>query len=113
MPKNRAYQKLLFHLVAYFKEHETFDGKQFGTGLPQELGDSYSICLLLPLPPVQEGEEYIDEIRKTSRSLRDMYLRKRLKEIGQEIKKKEEEGQEAEIEQLRTEFSTLVSELKK
>ena len=113
MPKVRAHQKLFSHLATYFKEHETFDGKGFGSGLPSELGDSYSICLLLPLPPFGDAKEQEDEIIKTARQLRMMYLKERLKKLSSDIKKREAEGNEQEVGKLQIEYSALVSELKK
>ena len=113
MPKERAYQKLFSHLAGYFKEHEVFDGRQFSTGLPEALHASYSVCLLLPLPAFSKTEEQLQEIKKITAQLKDIYLRQRLKEVSSKIKKMEEEGKEDDIESIRSTFSTLVSELKK
>lgn len=113
MPKERAYQKLVIHLLSYFKEHEVFDGQQFGTGLPQELHTSYSISLLFPLPHIEDRDAFEKEVVKTATQLKEIYLKQRMKKLSTLIKKEEEEGNEEEIEKLRGEFSSLVSELKK
>lgn len=117
MSKERAYQKILSHLLDHFEGNEQFDGKQFGDGLPEELVPSFNTSVLFPLPAFTEQKHLLEEVEKTASHLRRFYLQKKLKDLAQEIKKLEElEGRDAlgemdTLEELRKKYSEFASQL--
>lgn len=120
MSKERAYQKILSHLLDHFNGNEHFDGKQFGDGLPAELVPSFNTSVLFPLPAFTEQKHLLEEVEKTASHLRRFYLQKKLKDLAQEIRKLEElEGSDGvneaneteELSALRKKYSELASQL--
>ncbi|MBI5045313.1 MAG: DNA primase [Candidatus Levybacteria bacterium] len=109
----KAYQKILIHMVEYFKKHEAFDQKLFSGSLPPELVFSYNKSLLFPLPPLLTSEAYLREIEKVARQIRELYLRERLKIVGADLAKKEKEEDNEAVEALTKEYGLLMGLLKK
>lgn len=109
----RAYQKLITHMLTYFQKHEAFDAKLFGTYLPNELVSVYDNALLFPLPPSMDQEKQLEEIEKAAQRLKELYIRKRIKELSQLMKVNETEGNEEALTHLQSEFSHLASLLHK
>jgi DNA primase len=109
--RERAYQKLLHHLLDYLTKHEEFDTLRFGEHLPKELLDAYNRSFLFPLTPFGEAEAYLKEITKVATELKQLYIRQRMKELADEIKDRDAEGEEAE--DLRKDYSTLLAQLEK
>lgn len=112
MAKERAYQKIISHLLDHFAEHETFDHKKFADKLPSELHDAFNTTLLFPLPELVE-EKHNKEVEKVAGQLRTVYLKDKLKGLTEQIKLKEKEGKEDEAEGLKEEYSRFVGLLKK
>jgi DNA primase len=110
MSKERAYQKVLWLLLAHFEKSEHFDGKQFGDGLPHELVSSFNTSLLFPLPVFEDEEKLQKEIIKVAEQLRKFYLQKRLKTLADQIKEHEDTDEEL-VENLRKKYSELASQL--
>lgn len=125
MSRERAYQKILSHLLDHFEpssaiasegQGEMFDSKKFGDSLPTELLPSFNTSVLFPLPTFAEQKHLLEEVEKTAANLRKFYLQKMLKDLALEIKQKETEGTDetketAEIEELRKKYSQLASQL--
>jgi DNA primase len=118
MSRERAYQKILFHLFDHFEKTESFDGKKFGDGLPQELVSNFNTSVLFPLPKFIDHAALLEEVRKTAIHLRKFYLQKKMQDLAITIKKYEDEaekenviGDETRLETLRKEYSQLTSQL--
>jgi DNA primase len=112
MAKERAYQKIISHLLDYFEEAEGFDHKLFADNLPSELHDAYNTTLLFPLPQLQE-DKHTQEVEKVAKQLRAVYLKEKIKLLTEQIKEKEREGKEEEAKGLKEEYSRMVGLLKK
>jgi hypothetical protein len=114
LSKEKAYQKILSHLLEYFKTTEDFDHQAFSQKLPDELLHSYNKSMLFPLPPLKEKDQYIHEVEKVARQLRDLYLRERLKVVSEELVTKEKDGlEDAQLQPLKEEYATLLTLLKR
>ncbi len=113
LESGKAYQKILVHMVEYFKKHEAFDQKMFSDGLPPELLFNYNKSLLFPLPPLTTTEAYLREVEKVAKQINELYLHEKLRAVGAELAKKEKEEDAAGIEVLTQEYSTLMTMLKK
>ncbi len=112
MSKERAYQKILYHLISYFQKSELFNSSQFAQVLPAELLNAFNKCFLIPIRTLPEGKNYINEAEKAARDLKAMYLRSQIKQLGQKIKEKEQQqGLNEELIRLQEKFSSLVSRL--
>lgn len=112
MSRERAYQKILYHLLTYFKEASVFNSSHFAQVLPAELIDAYNKCFLVPIPTLPEGSNFVSEAEKAAKDLRTMYLRSQIKTLGDKIKEKENEEKDSEeLMRLQAQFSTLVSRL--
>jgi DNA primase len=110
MSRERAYQKILFHLLEHVELNEQFDGMRFGDSLPQELVPSFNTSALFPLPIFAEEKHLHSEVEKIASSLKRFYLQKRLKELAGEIKEHaDEEGEK--VEKLKKKYSELASQL--
>jgi len=113
LSKEKAYQKILTHLLEYFKNREEFNHQDFSMLLPEELLHSYNKSTLFPLPPLKDKDQYLNEVEKVAKQLRDLYLRDRLKVVSEELVNKEKNDNEAEgLQLLKEEYSTLIGLLK-
>ena len=113
MTPDRAYQKIVTHLLSHFEKSEQFDHAHFGNKLPSELVPAYNTSLLFPLPVFGATEKHLQEVAKVATQLRDLYLKTQLKNLADQIKAKEQSGSEDEAEKLKQEYSKLVVLLKK
>lgn len=113
MTKERAYQKILHHLLDFFADSETFDRSAFVQRLPTELVTSYDRSLLFPLPVFKESENYISEVEKVATQLNTIYLRTKMKDLAVKIKVTEKEGDEERAEKLRQAYAELAARLGK
>ena len=111
LPKERAYHKIMDHLLSHFERHQTFDGNIFGDGLPKELVPVYDTCFLVSLPAFSDEEHALSEIRKIAKQLKKIYIQKKLKSLSIQIQQSEKEGNEEEAELLRKTYSTFVSSM--
>ncbi|MBI4080396.1 MAG: DNA primase [Candidatus Levybacteria bacterium] len=110
LSKERAYQKILHHLLMFFDTNQTFDGKRFGDGLPSELLEAYNKSFLTAVPQLADQDKYLIEVEKTALQLQGIYLKDRMKKIALEIKEKEKQDQDTE--ELEIMYSLLASKLK-
>ena len=113
MPKERAYHKIMDHLLRHFEHHEGFDSSIFGNTLPQELVPVYNTCFLVSLPHFTDEEHMWDEVRKTTQQLKKVYIQKKLKALAIEMKQKEQEGKEDEVSVLRRIYASFATMIEK
>ncbi len=106
--QERAYRKILTHMAEYFQQHNEFDAKVFSERLPTELHQVYNTSILFPLPDLKDAKSYQAEIEKTTKELRDVYLRERIKKVSEELKKAEKDNNEEETLRLGDEQVRLV-----
>ncbi|HVA97105.1 MAG TPA: hypothetical protein VND99_05615, partial [Candidatus Acidoferrales bacterium] len=111
MPKERAYHKVMDHLLSHFEHHADFNSDLFGNNLPKELVPTYDTCFLVTLPNFLDEEHAIEEVRKTAQQLKRIYIQKRLKALSLQMKQKEEAGQEDEVEALRKTYTALATHI--
>lgn len=105
-----VFQKIIETLFIYFEKNLTFESKRFLAILPKELISAFDKCFLLPIPKFEDSTKYQEEVTQVARELKGFYLRGRIKEITDKLKKKEP-GSEEEAEKLRKEFSEITSQL--
>ena len=105
-----AFQKIAEALFLYFEKNEEFDSKKFLTVLPKELLPAFDKIFLMPIPKFDDAVKYQEEVIQVSKELKGFYLRSRINEITQKLKKNEP-GSEDEAENLRKEFSEITSQL--
>lgn len=93
--QEQAYQKILLLLAAYLQHHQQFEANQFGKTLSSELLQAYNTCFVFPLPKLDTADAYEKEAAKTVIELRKILIKEKIKELGEEIAKKEtsEEGE--------------------
>jgi len=114
MTRERAYQKILLHLIDHFDSGEHFDGKRFGDALPQELVPSFNTSVLFPLPTFENPEKLIIEVEKSASQLRLFYIQQKMKVLADEITKLEnaDESEEPEkLNELKKKYSHLATQL--
>jgi DNA primase len=116
MPKERAYQKILSHVVSHVRGHEQFDGTQFIHTLPEELTKTYDTCFLYPLPKFADESLYIKEVEKVAGELKMQYIRSSMKQLSERLKTKEKKDEKTDQEDeelvtLQEEFSKLSTKL--
>lgn len=108
--ESQVFQKIAETLFLYFEKNLDFDSKRFLSLLPKELIPVFDKCFLMPIPKFEDSTKYQEEVSNVSRELKGFYLRARIKEITDKLKKKEP-GSEEEAEKLRKEFSEITSQL--
>lgn len=111
--RERAYQKILHHLLTYCASVEVFNSHEFVANLPSELSPTLDKCLLFPLPAFLDSEREQREIMKVAGQLKEIYLRTKIKSLSEAIKQKESMGENAEVRRLKKDFSQTVSLLEK
>lgn len=107
----RAQQKVITELQAFLTTNEGFSSSAFSAIVPSELQPAVNKAVLTPLSSLSE-EENLKEVATTAKQLRDLYLRKRIKLLGDRLKQSFEGDEKAE-EELREQFTRLVNLLKK
>lgn len=111
LSRERAYQKILYHLLDHFTTNDHFDGQHFAKILPSELLPSFDTSLLYPLPHFGDEQKLLAEAESIAGKLRIIYIHQKMKALADEIKSKEKEGKEAEVEELKKKYSHLSSRL--
>lgn len=109
MPKDRARQKILYHLLDHFVHTDSFDSKVFTNILPGELIESFDSSVLFPLPHIEDQKSLEAEVEKVSQKLKKLYVRAKMTDISREIKLKEKEGKDQEASILKIKYSELSS----
>jgi DNA primase len=107
LTNERACQKILYHLLDHFAKGNTFDNKKFIKTLPAELLKSYDTSLLLPVPKFEDQIKLNNEVEKIATQLKTAYIKHQMKDLASQIKSKEQEGNEKEVEELQKKYSQL------
>ena len=115
MPKERAYQKILTHVVSHFSTQDHFDSNTFTNYLPQELTNSYDTCFLYPLPKFADEQAYLKEVKNVSEQLKQQYIKSRMKVLSEKMSATDaaHAPSESELELLQKEFAKLSAQLQK
>lgn len=108
-----SFKKIFVSLLNYFEETDTFDTKKFSESLAVELLPSFDICFLKPVPKFEDEKTYEKEVIKKCRELRLLYLKNKIKDLGEKIKLKEKTGEEQELRILNEEVLKITSLLGK
>ncbi len=109
--QTKSFVVILDALKDYFIKNQTFDNKNFANFLPTDVIKLYDFCYLYPLPKFEKEDTYQEEIKKVITELLAVYAKERVKEISEEIKEKEKNGED--VINLREEFNNLLPFLKK
>lgn len=109
MSRDRAYHKIVDHLLTHFEKADHFDGKSFGDGLPKELVTTYDTSLLFPLPTFPDEEKLIQEVGKAAQKLKIVHVQEKMKKLAIEIKQGEHDGKE--VGDLKKQYSELATRL--
>ncbi len=114
--RDRAYHKIMDHLLSYLENTDNFDGKKFADGLPRELIPVFDTSTLFPLPAFESEEKLISEVEKASQKLKMVYLQEKMKKLANEIRKEEEKETDGTkgtkiLEDLKKQYSDLASYL--
>lgn len=107
-----SFGKIIEALSQYFAKNQNFDNRLFTNYLDSSLLKSFDVCFLYPLPKFETVEKWEEEIKKVSLELLSLYVKQRVKEISDEIKKVEDKESEK-AQKLQEEFSNLLLLLKK
>ncbi len=114
--KTPRFSTILEVLVNYLKKFKTIKSERLVKMLPPELQETFNQLYLLELPSIVEEEEgFREEFRKTILRLEKLNIRQRLAEIGEEIKRWEQESsldRQKKIDRLNCEFRDLSLKLK-
>lgn len=105
-----VFQKIMENLFTYFDKNQSFDSKSFISVLPKELLPAFDKSFLMPIPKFEDITKYQEEVSRVARELKGIYLRNRIKEISDLLRKSAPEGDE-EAEKLRKEFAEITSQL--
>lgn len=112
--KERAYQKILHHLLSYFESVQEFNSQHFANSLPTELLPAYDKSLLFPLASLNNAESRMKEVVKVATELRKMYLKEKIKFLSDAIQQKEgKDGMDEEVKFLKEDFSKTAAQLQK
>lgn len=107
--EEKAYQKLLDQLERFLTDHDQFESKTFGALLPSQLLPVFDKSLLFPIPPLPTPAQYLIEVKKVSRQLRDLTVRDQIKKVSTQIQTYEDKGQTDEAEALKAEYARLLT----
>ena len=78
--------------------------------MSSELIKSFDFCYIYPLPKFPKEEKYIEEIKKVTLDLLNIFVKERIKELSLKITEKENKKEETEA--LRREYTDLLSILR-
>jgi DNA primase len=100
--------KIFAKLILAFQKNDKFDLKNVSLVLGQELLPAFDKCFLVPLPKFEDDAKYKDEVIKVAKDLRVIYLKDKIKEIGEKLKN---ENKEEAIDNLRKQISEITAQL--
>lgn len=104
--------KVVAHVQEFIKAHPQQVAKDAVAGMPQELLQSFDTCFLLPLPQFTTESEWQEELAKKAEELTILFVKEKMKQISDEIARKEKSALPEEIAILQQEFSRLAEKLK-
>ncbi|MEK7160206.1 MAG: DNA primase, partial [Patescibacteria group bacterium] len=106
-------EKILENIYLYFEEKDKFDDQDFVKNLSKELLAAFNMCYLLPLPKFATELRHEEELKKVAKELLTIFIKDKVKLISEEIKQKENDKNPKKLEDLKKEFTRLLSLLPK
>lgn len=100
-----AVERIIMALKNSLQNNPSLTIEAFAKTLPTELLETFDTCLLTPLPPFETEAHYEEEIKRTITEAKNLTIKKRLKEIEEEMRQKEQD--EEAIGKLQQEFEKL------
>jgi len=108
-----SYQKIIDHLSGSFKNNSKLDIKHFSNSLPKELISSFDAAYLFPISKFEEDKGYENEVEKVVGELRIIFLKKRIREISENLKEGEKDDDLKIVGDLEKELSLTIGLLGK
>jgi len=108
-----SYQKIINYLSEFFKNNNRFDSKKFPSILPKELVSSFDVSYLFPIPKFDEDKRYGIEVEKVAGELRVLFLKNKIREISDSLKRGEKDDDLKKIGDLEKELSLTIGLLGK
>jgi len=108
-----SYQKIIGHLSEYFKKNTKFNSSEFLGLLPKELTMSFDASYLFPMPSFDGDLRQEEEVEKVSVELRALFLKKKIQEISDKLKKGEKNEDLKKAENLEKELASTIALLGK
>jgi DNA primase len=101
--------KIFAQLIEIYKKNKNFNLKSLPEYLNKELIPTFDKCFLIPLPKFEDEEKYKEEIIKVCKDLRVIYLKEKIKDISEKLKK--DGNKEEEITDLQKQISDITTQL--
>jgi DNA primase len=101
--------KIFAELIGIYKKNVNFNLKNLSEYLSKELIPTFDKCFLNPLPKFEDEDKYKEEIIKVCKDLRVIFLKEKIKDIGEKLKK--DGNKEDEIVSLQKEISDITTQL--
>jgi DNA primase len=108
-----SYQKIMDRLSDFSKNNSKFNSKNFLDSLPKELISSFDSAYLFPIPKFDENTRYEEEIKKVAVELRALFLKNKIKEISDSLRKGEKDEDAKKVQDLEKELSLTIGLLGK
>lgn len=100
------------YLKKYFLTNDELNVAEISLNLPQNLTNTFDLCLLSLIPAHDSEETYLLEIEKLAREVKNLSLREKLKSLSQQIKIEEKKGESEELLKIQKEFDSLMTFIK-
>lgn len=108
-----SYQKIMNQFSDFFKTNNKYESRNFLNSLPKELVSSFDSAYLFPLSQLEDEDRCVKEAEKVARELRALFLKKRIKEISENLKKGEKDEDIKKVEGLERELASTIGLLGK
>lgn len=95
-------------LFLFLNKKESYAIDAFSKNLSKELLPIFNKCFLMPLSKFENSTKYEEEVIKASKDLRIFFLKERIREIGKNLKDKNESGEE--MQELQKEIANIASQ---
>ena len=111
--ETQSLEKIILSLSEYFEKREKFIPADFSKNLSKELIAAFDACYLFPLPKLETAEKYEEEVRKVTKELITIHIKEKVRLVSEKLKLKENDENQDEAEELKKEFTKLLSNLPK
>ena len=108
-----SYQKIFENLPNFLKKYNKFESRLFSEFIPKEIIPIFDTSFLLPIPKFENEESLEEEMKKVSRELRFLFIKSKIRNANLNLKSKNAQTDEKEIERLEQELSDLIGLLSK
>lgn len=108
-----SFAKILQNIYLYFEKKDKFNNQDFVKNLSKELLAAFDMCYLFPLPKFATELIYENELKKVAKELLTIYIKDRVRLMSEEIRQKENDKNLEKLEELKKEFTRLLSLLPK